>query len=142
MVLIFYLSSLPKPPVPHLDWKNTDKLYHFLGYTALGFLVVRAFLHTSPKIFLGSPWIAAVLVVALYAASDEWHQSFVPGRTSEIADWGVDCLGGVLGTLAMYVWHRFSKKRIRNTTFSVIGKSKVQTSEVSTHKVNKDDASS
>ena len=99
--------------MPQSDWKYLDKLYHFLGYTVLGFLVVRALLNASPQFFFGSPWTAALLVVALYAASDEWHQSFVPGRSSDRMDWVADCLGSALGVLAMYIWYRFSGSRIR-----------------------------
>ena len=43
-----------------------------------------------------------MLVGALYAASDEFHQSFVPGRGPSIIDVGIDSLGvftGILGVL-------------------------------------------
>ena len=106
MALIFYLSSLSRPPTPKLDWVNIDKLYHLLEYAALGFLVVRALLNTSHKIFRHSPWIAALVVASLYAASDEWHQYFVQGRFASVADWIADSLGAILGVLAVYVWHR------------------------------------
>ena len=44
---------------------------------------------------------ASTLMVAgvLYGALDEWHQSFVPGRTASVADWGMDIIGVVLGYL-------------------------------------------
>jgi VanZ family protein len=35
----------------------------------------------------------------LYAVSDEWHQSFVPGRASQWEDFGVDLLGIALAIL-------------------------------------------
>jgi VanZ family protein len=36
---------------------------------------------------------------SLYGASDEWHQSFVPGRMVEVADWLADSIGGVIGAV-------------------------------------------
>lgn len=43
--------------------------------------------------------ILTLVVCALYAASDEWHQSFVPGRAAQFADFAVDMAGAVLGLL-------------------------------------------
>ena len=34
---------------------------------------------------------------ALYGGSDEWHQSFVPGRSPTLGDWVADVAGVVLG---------------------------------------------
>ena len=39
----------------------------------------------------------AVVATTMYGASDEWHQSFVPLRDSNIRDWLTDILGGALG---------------------------------------------
>jgi VanZ family protein len=38
---------------------------------------------------------AALLLTVTYAATDEWHQSFVPGRSACVSDVFVDTLGGV-----------------------------------------------
>lgn len=45
----------------------------------------------------------ALLVVlgVLYGVTDEWHQSFVPGRDASFADWIADCIGVVAGYAAM-----------------------------------------
>ena len=37
--------------------------------------------------------VLAVLAASAYGASDEWHQSFVPSRSAEVADWMTDTLG-------------------------------------------------
>ena len=34
-----------------------------------------------------------------HATFDEWHQSFVPGRSSDLADWIADVAGVMLGVL-------------------------------------------
>ncbi len=46
-------------------------------------------------------WIA-VFASALYAGLDEWHQSFVGGRTPKLMDVGIDSLGAFCGAL-LYV---------------------------------------
>ena len=118
MALIFYFSSQPKPFIPNVDW-HLDKLYHILEYTVLGFLVTHAFVNVSFNIFRHAPWILSFLVVVLYGASDEWHQSFVPGRVVSLLDWTADCLGAFLGVISMYIWFRFSKASFRTPSLSV-----------------------
>ena len=39
----------------------------------------------------------AIGVTTLYAASDELHQLFVPGRDSSVFDWTADAIGGAAG---------------------------------------------
>ena len=57
------------------------------------------------------------LFCALVAASDEFHQSFVPGRTAALRDVGIDLLGALLALgllelgLAFLKWHRERARR-------------------------------
>jgi VanZ family protein len=48
---------------------------------------------------------------AVYAASDELHQLFVPGRDGKVTDWLFDCLGAVLGVLAVALFMHILRKR-------------------------------
>jgi VanZ family protein len=49
----------------------------------------------------------AVLLVSLFGLTDEWHQSFTPGRTVEVADWAADTFGAMVA-VALYVrWARY-----------------------------------
>ena len=48
---------------------------------------------------------------ALYAASDELHQLLVPGRDGKVTDWLFDCLGALLGALAVFIFMRILRKR-------------------------------
>ena len=43
--------------------------------------------------------ILTLFICALYAGSDEWHQSVVPGRAAELAGWAIDMAGAVLGII-------------------------------------------
>ena len=110
MGLIFFLSSLSNPPSPDVGLEGIDKLFHFVAYSGLSFWVMRAFLSINQEVPPYLPWLVTILVVSLYAASDEWHQSYVKARVPDIADWIADSLGGVFGAFAMYMWRRFSSR--------------------------------
>ncbi|MCX6954305.1 MAG: VanZ family protein [Verrucomicrobia bacterium] len=56
---------------------------------------------------IGRDWRAglwAVLAASAYGVSDEFHQSFVPGRSVEVADWMADTLGAALAVSAYWGW--------------------------------------
>lgn len=90
MALIFRLSALPGSQVPG----RFGSLGHFLGYAMLGML---AFMALRPGRTPESALALAVLLCSAYGITDEFHQSFVPGRTPDIVDWGVDTIGAALG---------------------------------------------
>lgn len=90
MAAIFALSSIPGSRVPG-RW---GYLPHFAEYAVLGLL---AFLSLRRRSRVVRPFAVAILLASLYAASDELHQSFVPGRTPDVLDWAVDSLGAVAG---------------------------------------------
>lgn len=86
--LIVAASHRPKLASPG-DIPHLDKMVHFAVYGLLATLVCRN----------GAGWRAAAgawLIVAAFGATDEWHQSFVPGRSVELADWLADTLGAAL----------------------------------------------
>ena len=92
-LLIYWLSDQSTLPAP-MWFDYQDKLYHAVAYSIMGLLAWRSFKH-----LVRSPIIRAVLSIAfcsLYGLSDEWHQSFVVGRESDIADWVADTIGAVL----------------------------------------------
>jgi VanZ family protein len=92
--VIFALSSVPSLGTGLGTWDLVlRKLAHMGEYAILGALLVRA---------VGRPW-PAVALGALYAVSDEVHQSFVRGRHGAWYDVLVDTVGVTLGVLA---WQR------------------------------------
>jgi VanZ family protein len=112
--LIFMASSrseLAGPSIPGID-----KVTHFGVYGLLATLVVR--LGQRQR----AAWIA-LLLVSFYGFTDEWHQSFTPGRSVEFADWIADTLGAGLAILMYrrWTWYRTRlespvrpKRRIEN----------------------------
>ncbi len=73
------------------------KAGHVSEFALLFLLLRRAIAHTISGALPIN--IATILVTVLYAASDEYHQSFVPGRTSSIYDVAVDSAGIAIGLL-------------------------------------------
>ena len=73
------------------------KTAHFCEYAVLGVLLFYSFLYSSLSMRYAA--LFAVLVAVLYAAGDEWHQSFVDCRGPSLADVGIDSLGAVFGVL-------------------------------------------
>mgnify|MGYP003939114351 FL=1 len=71
------------------------KLAHFLLYLVLGLLTTRALRKNG--ITGMKPLVLAVIICALYAVTDELHQMFVPGRSSQISDVILDTVGGLAG---------------------------------------------
>ncbi len=54
------------------------------------------------------PLILAALFTIIYAASDEWHQSFVPGRSASAFDVMVDCIGVVIASALLFAFCRLN----------------------------------
>lgn len=89
------LTSVPLPSTPVDDVRGIDKLVHVVLYGVLGFLVTRA-AWERPRAW--QPVAAAFLGVLVWAALDEWHQSWIPGRSSDLLDLAADALGALAGT--------------------------------------------
>ena len=97
----------------HLIVLLVRKCAHLIEYTVFALLLWRALrkpMKNDPR-----PWIwrearLALLIAALYAASDEFHQSFVPTRTALVSDVFVDTAGGAIGLLALWIIGRWRKQ--------------------------------
>lgn len=75
---------------------NVRKNAHFFIYMALGMSLLLSREKTGKREIL-----EVVGFVILYAISDEYHQSFVPGREASFRDICIDTLGGISGVLAV-----------------------------------------
>lgn len=91
----------------------TRKTAHFTEYGVLAILAARAF-GSSSKIYLRSAWFWwALLLIAVYALLDEFHQSFVPSRTASIYDSLIDIAGGLTILLLFKWWKDTRAKRAK-----------------------------
>ncbi len=110
MALIFYGSA--QPTLPSLSDSMLDSLVkygaHFVEYAVLALLWYRALYSRFPH-----PKILplAFLITAGYALSDEFHQSFVPGRSATWQDIAVDVIGGASALLVWNTLHQHWGRR-------------------------------
>lgn len=101
MAAIFYVSSLSHAPLPP---GVGDKPAHSVGYLGLAIVVVRALAGGLPARIRWVTVVAALMICVGYGASDEFHQSFVPGRSAEVADLYADTIGATIGTALCWAW--------------------------------------
>jgi VanZ family protein len=101
--LIYWLSAQSELPGTDL-FENDDKLKHFIAYAIMAVCAWRVLRHfMQRKILL---LIFSFGFCSLYGLSDEWHQSFVMGRTPSSMDWLADSFGGFFASIACYRHHK------------------------------------
>ena len=79
---------------------------HFVGYGLIGLAWLRAWWMTMPRSHFFSDALLALLGTGLLATWDEWHQSFLPNRTSSPWDVLLDCCGAIALELLVYLFVR------------------------------------
>lgn len=84
------------------------KCGHLTEYAILAALLCRAF--RQGRLQPHRIFIASFLISAVYAAFDEFHQSFVASRTASPWDVLIDCIGAASG-LALYSLFRDRKSK-------------------------------
>lgn len=99
MLFIFYLSSRSTAGIP-LTGTNRFlllKTFHLIEYTVL--TVFLNFGHYDLKKNFALSYA--------YALSDEFHQTFVPGREGKLVDTFIDMIGISIGTLISYFLNHY-----------------------------------
>lgn len=116
MIVIFIGSSIGN--VPRVGGKTTDGIVHraahILEFAILGALLLRA--TSKDKPITKREVIVTLIVVALYGASDEFHQRFTPGRSSEGLSVLFDVAGGLIGAWAWRRWTSPNQSRLSKST--------------------------
>lgn len=108
MGTIFFLSHQPGDTIVIDVFPGMDKIAHGLAY---GVLALTVLLAAGPVQREWRPVRVAVLAVAVclcYGMSDEFHQSFIPGRFVSAADIVADVVGG---GVAVSCWLILRKRR-------------------------------
>jgi VanZ family protein len=104
MTLIFIQSSIGSLKIPDIEFELADKYAHFIIYGCLGILTARGLKNAQNKKIKENYVSLAIFICVLYGASDEIHQSFVPGRYASWGDWIADTLG-VITFVFFYKWY-------------------------------------
>ena len=91
MALIYFLSSGPRDLLPSgWPFQTLNNAAHGPVYGVLALLASRV---AKPR--AGAAWIGLAVAV-VYGATDEWHQSLVPGRSASVAVHALNDPGTVL----------------------------------------------
>lgn len=98
--IIFFFSSLPGSSI---HFAVPDYIPHFIEFLIFAGLVSAALWATKKELPAGNLSLWAIIITVLYAASDELHQAFIPGRTPDIKDWAVDVLAAAVVAVVVYV---------------------------------------
>jgi VanZ family protein len=103
MLVIFLFSARPSSELPDFEWADriVKKGGHMIGYALLAVSYWRAIEFRRER------WWLAWCMAILYAISDEFHQSFVPGRSPSVWDVLVfDNLGAFVGIVILRLYKR------------------------------------
>lgn len=118
MAMIFYFSDMPaaqsnavsKPMAKSVGLSNSEirKIAHFVCFACLSGSLYGLF-NTFKKIRF--PKVAAFLTTVLYAVTDEFHQSFVPGRDCGFLDVLIDSSGALVLLLLLLAFEAFFRRK-------------------------------
>jgi VanZ family protein len=103
--------------LPHASADTLDFLHHIIRkcghlteYFVLSMLILRGIRAGEKGLYLR--WVlVTILIVACYAALDEYHQSFVPGRTAAVGDVLIDTTGGIAAQIVASLFVLLGKAR-------------------------------
>jgi VanZ family protein len=108
MGAIFYFSAQTSSG-EHSWWELIfRKLGHVSGYALLTALWWWALRGVAAR-----PLLIAVCIALAYACTDEFHQSFVHGRTGTPVDVGIDAIGMAIAASVIVWWRGRAKREAR-----------------------------
>lgn len=101
MILIFIASGTPGDEMPVFGAIDfiVKKGGHMIGYAMLAVACYLAAYRTNRNRVRSS--VLSLCLAVTYAASDEYHQSFIPGRSAQVMDVGIDSVGAIAGITLM-----------------------------------------
>jgi len=105
LAFIFYISSLSFH-IRYRPFQHFDKLLHMLEYAILSLFFYRALRDTVHESFARYVSVMAIGACIFYGILDEYHQSFVPFRTSDPLDVVADAVGATLMQWILHFSHR------------------------------------
>jgi VanZ family protein len=100
--VLFTLSSFSRLPAG--PGAITDKHAHLVAYAILSASIVWGLTDGAPARTTWRIAAAAAALATLYGVTDEWHQSFVPGRDVSARDVAADAIGALLAAGGLRAW--------------------------------------
>lgn len=101
-LVIFQFSSRPVAGASEVIWQDfiIKKTAHLVEYGIFAILTYRALKHAGVN--KKEAIVSSFLIVSLYGVSDEFHQSFTPGREPRVRDMIIDSTGSFLALYYIY----------------------------------------
>lgn len=93
------------------------KAAHMTEYAVLGLLAFAFFKAMAPG--RGWHYRAAWLFALCYAATDEFHQLFVAGRSGRISDVCIDSVGAAIGLLVLFLLQKIWRKHCEKKAYPI-----------------------
>ena len=112
MAATFAVSHQSRVEIP---FGAPDYIGHGVSYAVLGGLLMRALAGGTLRGMRTGLILPAVLIAAVYGVSDEFHQSFIPGRMASVSDIVADTIGAVAGAGFVAVVGALVRARTRPT---------------------------
>jgi VanZ family protein len=91
-------------------YRYPDKVVHMILYTGFGFLLFYTINNSSNPRFSNHAFLLAIIIGIIYGASDEFHQSFVPGRSASTWDIAADILGVATAQTIIFIKDKLSNR--------------------------------
>lgn len=88
------------------------KCMHAFVYFVLSLIVLNALSAVNIKSY--KSYVICIVICFLYAIFDEYHQTFIDGRTGQITDSLIDTFGSIIGIILYHLYKKnikFLKKR-------------------------------
>ena len=111
---------------PHLSWAAINtiqlvirKLGHVTEYAILAALLWRAVRGAHWRVKLWFSFISVWCACVIFAASDEFHQSFIPSRTPSMHDVAIDTCGALIGLAICLAFARAGTKKLAGDTAKI-----------------------
>jgi hypothetical protein len=100
--LIFFVSSKPVATTTEIYWEDfiVKKTAHLIEYGIFAILLFRALKNSGMD--KKRAMFYSVILAFFYAATDEIHQAFIPGRQSRARDIIFDTIGAVAGVYLLW----------------------------------------
>ncbi len=141
-ILIFYLSSKPSlgsgtfdfldieglrnllKPIEQSDIgfilyplyllsKYPDKFMHMILYAGFGFLLYFTLKNSSNTVLTHHAFVFAIFIGTIYGAGDEYHQTFVIGRSASTWDLLADGIGVALAQAIVFIKDNFISNKLK-----------------------------
>jgi VanZ family protein len=94
MAVTFYISHQSAVSIP---MGAPDYVAHGVSYAGLGVMLMRGLAGGRLSAMTWRLVLLATLLGGLYGVSDEFHQSFIPGRHASLSDIVADTVGTFVG---------------------------------------------